>query len=47
MTLKATSKKARRQAKRLFLRKPHQTRPFTSADYQALPKGETITGKTA
>lgn len=32
------TKKAKRAAKRLFARKPHNTRAFTSADYNALPK---------
>lgn len=33
------TKKAKRQAKKLFPRKPHTTRPFTIKDYDALPKG--------
>ena len=37
---KAISKKQRRAAKKLFPRTPHTTRPFTSEDYKALPKGE-------
>ena len=32
------SKRAKKAAKRLFKRQPHQTRAFTSADYVALPK---------
>jgi len=32
------SKKAKKAAKRLFPKKPHQTRAFTSADYTNLPK---------
>lgn len=35
---KATSKKQRKQAKKLFAKKPHNTRPFTTEDYKALPK---------
>jgi hypothetical protein len=35
------SKKAQRRiAKRLFPKKPHTTRQFSTADYNALPKGE-------
>lgn len=34
------SNKQKREAKKLFAKKPHTTRAFTSADYQALPKGE-------
>ena len=34
---KATSKRTRKQAKKLFKKLPHNTRPFTSADYEALP----------
>jgi hypothetical protein len=37
---KVTTHRTRKAAKRLFPRKPHSTRPFTSDDYQALPKGE-------
>ena len=33
------SHKAKRTAKRLFKKLPHSTHAFTSADYQALPKG--------
>lgn len=33
------SHKAKKAAKRLFKKQPHSTRPFTSADYIALPKG--------
>jgi hypothetical protein len=33
---KAITKKAKRAAKRLFARKPHSTRAFTSKDYQEL-----------
>ena len=36
--MKPTTKKAKRTAKRLFPRKPHSTRPFSSSDYAALPK---------
>jgi hypothetical protein len=34
---KATSKRTRKQAKKLFPKLPHQTRPFSKADYDALP----------
>jgi hypothetical protein len=38
---KPTTKKAKRQAKKLFPRQPHTTRVFfTITDYNALPKGE-------
>lgn len=37
---KATSKRTRRAAKKLFKKLPHSTRPFTSGDYEALPKGK-------
>jgi hypothetical protein len=33
------TKRARKAAKRLFPRKAHSTRPFTSDDYKNLPKG--------
>jgi hypothetical protein len=33
--------KAKRAAKKLFTKKPHTTRAFSSEDYKALPKGET------
>lgn len=33
------TKRARKAAKRLFPRKPHNTRAFTATDYAALPKG--------
>ncbi len=36
---KATSKRTRRAAKKLFAKLPHSTRPFSKADYDALPKG--------
>lgn len=36
---KATTKKAKRAAKRLFKKPPHTTRAFTHSDYVALPKG--------
>lgn len=32
--------RARRIAKRLVKKQPHSTRPFSSEDYAALPKGE-------
>jgi hypothetical protein len=38
--MKVTTKKAKRFAKRLFPRKPHNTRPFSSADYKALPNAQ-------
>lgn len=31
--------KALKAAKKRFTKKPHSTRPFTLADYDALPKG--------
>ena len=34
------SKKAKKAAKRLVKKLPHNTRPFSSADYVALPKGD-------
>jgi hypothetical protein len=34
------SHKAKKAAKRLFKKPQHSTRAFTSADYTALPKGE-------
>lgn len=34
--------KAKRTAKKLFKKQPHSTRPFSSEDYAALPKGETL-----
>lgn len=37
---KATSKAARRAARKLFPKIKHSTRPFTSTDYNALPKGD-------
>lgn len=37
---KVLTHKAKKDAKRLFKKLPHSTRPFTSADYAALPKGE-------
>lgn len=39
--MKPTTKKAKKAARKLFAKKPHSTRAFTSADYAALPKGET------
>lgn len=33
------SHKQKRVARKLFKKQPHSTRPFTSADYAALPKG--------
>ena len=36
--IKVTTKRFKKAAKRLFPKKSHATRPFTSADYSALPK---------
>lgn len=36
---KVLTKRARRAAKKLFAKQPQPTRPFTSEDYKALPKG--------
>lgn len=36
---KSTTKKQLRAAKKLFRKQPNTTRTFTSADYNALPKG--------
>lgn len=41
-TKQSLTHKALKAAKRLVKKQPRQTRPFTSADYAALPKGETI-----
>lgn len=38
--MKPTTKKTKRAAKKLFAKKPHNTRPFSMADYDALPKGD-------
>jgi hypothetical protein len=38
--MKPTSKKMKKAAKRLFPRKPHNTRAFSSEDYKALPIGD-------
>ena len=35
---KATTKRAKRTAKRLFKKQPHTTRQFSLADYNNLPK---------
>jgi hypothetical protein len=35
--MKNISNSTRKQAKRLFAKKPNTTRPFTHADYLALP----------
>ena len=37
-TMKNISNSTRKQAKRLFAKKPHATRPFTKSDYDRLPK---------
>lgn len=34
------SKKQKRAAKKLFKKPQHTTRAFTSADFEALPKGD-------
>jgi hypothetical protein len=34
---KATSKKARKAARKAFPKQPHSTRPFSAKDYEALP----------
>jgi hypothetical protein len=34
---KATSKKTRKAAKKLFKKLPHNTRPFAKSDYDNLP----------
>jgi hypothetical protein len=38
--MKAISNSTRKQAKRLFAKLPHSTRPFTKQDYDLLPKGK-------
>jgi hypothetical protein len=38
-SMKATSKRTRKAAKKLFPKVPRNTRPFSKADYDALPKG--------
>lgn len=35
--MKATSKRTRKAARKLFKKLPHTTRPFSSEDYQSLP----------
>ena len=35
---KPTTKRALRAAKKLFVKQPHSTRPFTIKDYDRLPK---------
>jgi len=40
MNPKPITKKAKRQARKLFAKPQHSTRQFTSEDYKALPKGE-------
>ena len=37
---KATSKRMRKAAKKLFPKIKHSTRPFTSEDYKRLPVGK-------
>ena len=34
------SNKQKRAARKLFAKKPHTTRPFSSEDFKALPKGD-------
>ena len=34
---KATSKRTRKAARKAFPKQPHSTRPFSKADYDALP----------
>ena len=36
--MKPTTKKAKKATRKLFAKKPHSTRPFTSEDYKNLPK---------
>jgi len=36
--MKPTTKKAKKAARKLFKKLPNTTRPFSSADYSALPK---------
>jgi hypothetical protein len=38
--MKALTHKTKKAAKRLFKKLPNSTRPFTSEDYKALPKGQ-------
>ncbi len=38
--MKPVTKKAKKAARKLFAKKPHQTRAFTSNDYKALPPVE-------
>jgi hypothetical protein len=35
--MKPISKKAKKAARKLFPKKPHTTRPFSSEDYKSLP----------
>jgi len=35
--MKSLSNRKRKQAKKLFAKKPHNTRPFTAKDYEQLP----------
>lgn len=37
---KVLTKRARRAAKKVFAKQPHNTHPFTFEDYKLLPKGE-------
>ena len=37
---KPLTKRARKAARKTFAKQPHSTRPFTYADYLALPKGD-------
>ena len=36
--MKPTTKKAKKAARKLFAKKHHSTRPFSSEDYKNLPK---------
>jgi hypothetical protein len=36
--MKPTTKKAKKAARKLFKKLPNTTRPFTSRDYQELPR---------
>ena len=38
--MKTISKKQRKQAKKLFPKLKHSTRPFSKADYDRLPKSK-------
>ena len=40
MTMKPITKKAKKAARKLFAKKPHSTKPFSSEDYKRLPSAE-------